>query len=133
MQLQFLKNLKIDFMGRRREAMICSAALILISVVAVALRGLNFGLDFTGGTLVEVGYQEAVELTPVRKSLVDAGFDDAMVQHFGTSRDVLVRLAPKEEIDSAKLSDQAFAALRKASSGGADLWAKSSPKTAAWP
>ena len=110
-----------DFMAKRRLALILSLTLLSIAVVSLGARWLNLGIDFTGGTLVEVGYEDPVELTPVREALADAGFNDAMVQHFGTSRDVLVRLAPKEDIDSAKLSDQAFAALRQASSGQADL------------
>lgn len=122
MQIKFLKNLKIDFMGRRREAMIFSAALILISIVAVALRGLNFGLDFTGGTLIEVGYENAVELESVRGGLAEGGLPDATVQHFGTPRDLLIRIAPEEGREAgAELSDRVFRSLSTAADGQVEL------------
>jgi preprotein translocase subunit SecF len=84
------------------------------------VRGLNFGIDFTGGTLVEVGYPQAVELPVVREALSKDGFGDAVIQHFGTSKDVLVRLAPREDIESAVLSDRAFSAMQTVDSA-ADL------------
>ncbi len=87
-----------------------SIAAILVSIFSVVTQGLNLGIDFTGGTLVEVGYQEPAELQKVRQALADNGFGDAMAQHFGSSRDVLVRLAPRDDISSAKLSNLAFAA-----------------------
>jgi preprotein translocase subunit SecF len=122
MRPQFLKDLKIDFMGRRREAMVLSVALILISIVAVALRGLNFGLDFTGGTLIEVGYENSVELEAVRGALAAGGLPDATVQHFGTPRDVLIRIAPVEGQDAgAELSDRVFRALSAAADGAVEL------------
>ncbi|MET0103369.1 MAG: protein translocase subunit SecF, partial [Sedimenticola sp.] len=85
---------------------------------SVIFRGLSLGIDFTGGTLIEVGYGEAVELSRVREALAAGNFPDATVQHFGTSKDVLVRLAPQEELSSAQLSNQAFAALSQASDAG---------------
>ena len=122
MQLNFLKNLKIDFMGRRREAMVLSTVLLLISIVAVALRGLNFGLDFTGGTLIEVGYANPVELESVREGLAAGGLPDATVQHFGTPRDVLIRIAPQEgQGAGADLSDKVFSSLSTAAEGKVDL------------
>lgn len=122
MQMKFLKGLKIDFMSRRREAMIFSAALLLISIIAVALRGLNFGLDFTGGTLIEVGYENAVQLESVRGALAEGGLPDATVQHFGTPRDVLIRIAPEEGREvGADLSDRVFGSLSAAADGQVDL------------
>ena len=122
MPLQPFKNLKIDFMGRRREAMFLSAALILTSIVALSVRGLNFGLDFTGGTLIEVGYDHAVELQTVRDSLEEGGLPDATVQHFGTSRDVLIRIAPEEGKEAgAELSDRVFGSLSEAAEGRLEL------------
>lgn len=112
---------EINFMGKRKLALVFSIALILISLGSILTRGLSFGIDFTGGTLIEVGYPDAVELAEVRGVLQSTGFGDATVQHFGTSRDVLIRLAPREEADSAKLSNQAFGALNKAAGGSADL------------
>jgi preprotein translocase subunit SecF len=117
----FNKDSHYDFMAKRKLAVIFSGILILIAVVSLGVRWLNLGIDFTGGTLVEVGYEEPVELNHVREALAGAGFSDAMVQHFGTSRDVLLRLPPREDVESAQLSDEAFSALREASSGQVDL------------
>ena len=112
MQL-FKKTTTFDFLGARRLALIFSISLILIAIGSFVTRGLNFGIDFTGGTLVEVGYGEPAELAKIRDALAADGFKDAVVQHFGTSRDVLVRLAPREDVESAVLSDRAFNAMRK--------------------
>ncbi len=109
---KILGNRTFDFMGKRRLAFIVSTAAILVAILSVIIQGLNKGIDFTGGTLVEVGYPEAVELERVRAALGEGGFGDALVQHFGTSRDVLVRLAPREDLDSARISNEAFAALQ---------------------
>ncbi len=101
-------------MGKRKLALMLSLALIIISIVAMATRGLNLGIDFTGGTLVEVGYTESVELEPVRQALVANGFADAIVQHFGTSKDVLIRLPvadADEGEDKAALSNRVIDAL----------------------
>ncbi len=116
----FKKTTTFDFMGSRKLAMIFSSALMLVALGSMIARGLNLGIDFTGGTLVEVGYSEPVDLADVRSALSTGGFDDAVVQHFGTSRDVLVRLAPKEEVESAVLSDRAFTAMSQVD-GQADL------------
>lgn len=107
----------IDFMGRRKPALVGSIALLLIALISLGVRGLNFGIDFTGGTLIEVGYPEAADLDPIRDALTANGFDDAIVQHFGTPRDVLVRLAPDAERSQAKLSSAVLVALRQASNG----------------
>ncbi len=110
--MQILKsNLNIKFMAMRKLSLVFSIAAILVSIFSVVTQGLNLGIDFTGGTLVEVGYQEPAELQKVRQALADNGFGDAMAQHFGSSRDVLVRLAPRDDISSAKLSNLAFAAI----------------------
>jgi ABC-2 type transport system permease protein len=86
-----------------------------MSIFFVAFYGLNFGIDFTGGTLLEVGYEQPIELSEVRNALAEAGFSGAVVQRFGTTRDILIRLAPGEGRDSAKLSNEVLAALRAAS------------------
>ncbi|MES9877992.1 MAG: protein translocase subunit SecF [Candidatus Sedimenticola sp. PURPLELP] len=114
----FKTNTKIDFMSKRKLAMMISIAVILVAIASVIVRGLELGIDFTGGTLVEVGYGEAVELSKVRDALAAGNFPDATVQHFGTSQDVLVRLAPQKELSSAQLSTQAFAALSQAAGDG---------------
>jgi preprotein translocase subunit SecF len=97
---------EIDFIGKRKIALIVSSILILVSVTSLAINGLKLGIDFTGGTLVEVGYPQAVELSSIRKSLETAGFDDATIQHFGTAKDVLIRLKTKEGVSNADLSTQ---------------------------
>ncbi|MCP4285486.1 MAG: protein translocase subunit SecF [Gammaproteobacteria bacterium] len=120
--MRILKSsLNINFMGKRKLAMMFSIAFIVISLLSIVVRGLNLGIDFTGGTLVEVGYQQAVDLSEVRSALASAGFDDATVQHFGTPKDVLVRLASSKDQDNAVLSNQAFTELNKAVAGEAEL------------
>ncbi len=120
----FKQTTKIDFMGKRRYAMILSTLLILVSLGSLFTRGLNFGLDFTGGTLIEVGYQQPVDLKTVRTALEQAGFKDVVVQHFGTTRDVLVRLAPQAETAEQRtetLGDRVLQVLREASDGPVEM------------
>jgi preprotein translocase subunit SecF len=115
--MQILKNeTRIDFLGYRRIAFAISAVLLLISFAALGLRGLNYGLDFTGGTVIEVGYPDAANLEAVRSAMADNGYPDAVVQHFGSSQDVLIRLPPSEQ-PSAKLSNQILEILRQDSEG----------------
>jgi len=108
------KGTHIDFMGKRKLAMAFSLTLMLISLVLLFTRGLSFGIDFTGGTLIEVAYPDAVELGGIRDVLEEAGFSDIQVQHFGTARDVLIRIAPRADTASAKLSEDVMTALKSA-------------------
>ena len=112
---------QIDFLGQRKIAAIVSGILIVISLTALLVRGLSFGIDFTGGTLIEVSYQQPPALDQVRKVLAEAGFPEAQVQEFGTPTDLLIRLAPRKETKSAELSDKVFAALSKAAAGKVEL------------
>jgi preprotein translocase subunit SecF len=112
MQMFTLKR-AIDFMGHRKITAVVSLLLVLLSIGSLATRGLNFGIDFTGGTLVEVGYPQPVKLEDLRGALADAGFGQAQVQHFGTSTDVLIRIAPQQGKESAQLSEDAMSALRQ--------------------
>ena len=96
------REFNFDFMGRARLAVVVSLILILGSISSLALQGLNFGIDFTGGTLVELGYEEAADLGAIRLKLGDTEYSGASVQHFGSSRDVLVRLPA---VDDASTSD----------------------------
>ena len=109
-------NTQIDFMGKRKLAMIFSILLILLSIGSLATRGLSFGIDFTGGTLIEVAYPESADLGEIRDLLEEAGFGDAQVQHFGTSRDVLIRIAPRDNKVSAELSEEVLTTLQNADS-----------------
>jgi len=103
--MQIIKEgLGLDFMAKRRLAMLISGALILISLVSLFTLKLNPGIDFTGGTLIEVGYTAPAELKQIRSALDDSGLSGAIVQHFGTAQDVLIRLAPREGMKSAELS-----------------------------
>ena len=108
----FKKTPEFDFMGKRKWALMFSATLIIISIFAIATRGLNFGLDFTGETLIEVGYPEAADLTKLRSSLERAGFKDATVQHFGTAKDVLIRIAPDAQMVQSDLADKVLSTLQ---------------------
>ncbi len=120
--MQFLTlRTEIDFMAKRTIAVAASLILIALSIVALAIRGLNFGIDFTGGTLIEMGYPEPVKLPEVRETLSQAGFDRAVVQHFGTSHDILIRLAPQEGQNTAELSNRVVEVLRDSASGSVDL------------
>lgn len=109
----FKKETTFDFMGKRKIAVLVSLILVVISIVTVITRGLNLGIDFTGGTLVEAGYPDTVELEVVRNQLSLSGFDDAIIQYFGTSHDILIRLAPREGLSSADLSSEVLASLKK--------------------
>ena len=113
----FKKTSSIDFLKIRYIVGVTSALLTLLTIWSLATRGLNFGIDFTGGTLLEVGYPQAVVLEDVRSALAGGGFPHAQAQHFGTSSDVLIRLAPEPGTESAQLSDKAMQALRKQNPG----------------
>ncbi len=111
--MQLIKsNLNIDFLSKRNIAWAISAVLIVVSIASLATRGLNLGIDFTGGTLVEVGYPEAVDLNPIRDALETNQFSDAIVQHFGTAKDVLIRLPANDSKDAAQLSNDVLEALQ---------------------
>ncbi len=109
---QHISQRNIDFMGKRHVALAVSAILIVLSVGSLIFQGLKLGLDFTGGTLVEVGYMEAVDLPQVRKLLASHGFEEAAVQHFGTAREVLIRLPSDPQLNSAELSNRILEVLR---------------------
>ena len=113
------KQTKIDFMGQRKLALVFSGLLLLVSLVSVGVRGLNYGIDFTGGTLIEVGYGQSADLAQVRSDLAVAGFPEAIVQYFGTTRDVLVRLAPRDDLSKAELSSDVLLVLKQ--NGGDDM------------
>jgi preprotein translocase subunit SecF len=104
-------NLNIDFMGKRRIAGGISMVLVLVSLIAVFSVGLNLGLDFTGGTLVEVEFVEPTNPNTVRELLENDGYSNGVVQYFGTERDLLIRMPPQEDGEQANMGDEILAVL----------------------
>jgi preprotein translocase subunit SecF len=102
-------NLNIPFMSYRRIATIASLLLLVLSIASLGLRGLNLGLDFSGGTLIEVSYEEAADLSDIRDLMYVNGFDDFQVVNFGSNTDVLIKVADKD--GSSQLGDTIFAFL----------------------
>jgi preprotein translocase subunit SecF len=120
--MKFLnRKTNIDFMSQRKMALIFSAVLIIASIASLTVRGLNFGLDFTGGTLIEVGYPSAPDTTEVRENLSNAGFD-SIVQTFGAATDIVVRIPPSDvEESSAELSTRVLEALSQGVEGEIEM------------
>ena len=115
------RKTNIDFMSRRNIALIISSIFIVISIASLATRGLNFGLDFTGGTLIEVGYPSAPNTNEVRDQLSAAGFD-SIVQTFGAATDIVVRIPPGDiEESSAELSTRVLEALSQGVDGEIEM------------
>lgn len=102
----------IDFMGRRQIATVASGVLLLISIGSLAVNGLNWGLDFTGGSLLEVAYDTPTDAERVRQYLEEEGFENGTVQYFGTESEILIRMPPQEGFDQSSLGDQILEALR---------------------
>ena len=101
----------INFMGIRHAAFAVTVLLTLVSLGSLAVKGLNFGLDFTGGALIELNYEQPADLAKVRGQLAEAGYGDALVQHFGATTDVVVRL----QGDDPQLGNRLAADLDKVS------------------
>jgi preprotein translocase subunit SecF len=120
--MKFLNSkTQIDFMSQRKIALIFSSILIVASIVSLSTRGLNFGLDFTGGTLIEIGYPSAPDTNDVRENLASAGFD-SVVQTFGAATDIVVRIPPGEDEESnAELSTRVLAALSQGVEGEIEM------------
>jgi preprotein translocase subunit SecF len=109
---QLIKPTHIDFLGKSRQVLVGSGVVVLICLLSLTLRWLNLGLDFTGGTLIEVGYPAPVDIPDVRELLAKEGFGGAQTQHFGTSSEVLIRIAPQQDLNSADISGRVLAALQ---------------------
>lgn len=103
----------IPFMRHALVFNIISLVTFLAAVISLSTKGLHFGVDFTGGTVMEVQYEQAADLAKIRQSIAKLGLTDVAIQNFGTSRDVLIRLPLKEGESSAKLSDTVMAELSK--------------------
>ena len=110
---QLLNTDKVtDFMRWSKLAFIFSLMMIIASITTISTKGLNWGLDFTGGTLIEVSFKNPADLPLIRESLAESGFGDAIVQNFGTARDVMVRLQPRDGIKGEVLGNQIIDALK---------------------
>lgn len=112
----FRFNRDIPFMRWRRVGAVISITTFILAIFFIVTKGLNLGIDFTGGTILEVNYQQAADLEKIRTVLTGKGVTDASVQNFGTSRDVLIRLPVKPEVSSAQLSEDVLEILREADS-----------------
>lgn len=106
------KETRINFMSKRRLAAAFSIILVIVSLSSLFLQGLNFGIDFTGGTMIELGYQEEADLNKLRQDLTESGYEDATVQNFGSIHDVLIRLPVMESQNMAELSNEVVAMLQ---------------------
>ena len=98
---------KINFLSIRKFTTLTSIVVLSISIFSIFFKGLNLGIDFTGGLLLEVSYDESANLTEIRSALVDGGFENPLVQNFGTTTDVLIRLSPQDQ-DGGIVRDQAL-------------------------
>src|SRR3989338_3779117 len=107
----------IPFMSYGKITTSISLGTFLFAVFFLATKGLNFGIYFTGGTVVEVHYAQPADLVKVREQLATAGLHDALVQNFGSSHDVLIQVPLKQDIAGAKLSEHVLEGLRKQDTG----------------
>ena len=109
----FEKTPTIDFMGKRHVALVFSAVLMLFSLGSLVTRGLNLGLDFTGGVLMEVSYAGTADLADIRAALEEEGFARFLVQNFGTASEVLIRLEPQDDADGGAIRDRVLETLQQ--------------------
>ena len=103
MSIRALNIPVIDFVSKRKYAMIFSAILLIVSIASIGFQGLKFGIDFTGGTLIELGYDKTADLEDIRSKLESANYSGTNVQYFGSDTEVLIQLEP-QAVTSAKLS-----------------------------
>jgi preprotein translocase subunit SecF len=111
-----ISELNLDFMGKRNIAAAISCALVLMSLVSLVVNEVEWGLDFTGGTLVEVEYSAEVNPKEIRNVLEAAGFDGFVVQYFGSETDILIRIPPQKHLDeqaNVRIGDQVMATLQE--------------------
>jgi len=107
----FNPNSKVDFMGARKWAAVFSIMIFVVSIGALCINGLIWGLDFTGGTQIEVAYKKPADLALIRESLYNVGFKEAQVVSYGTSKDVLISIAPRVDLEQVSLVDKVLKAL----------------------
>jgi preprotein translocase subunit SecF len=105
--MEFFKhNTKINFMAQRKWAAVLSALLFILSITSLVVNGLDWGLDFTGGTQIQLNFPVTPDLNQIRDQLQNAGYKDATVLSYGTSKDVLVSLVPKKEMNADSSKDK---------------------------
>lgn len=107
----FNPNSKVDFMGLRKWTALFSTLIFIISIGALLIHGLKWGLDFTGGTQVEVSFPDTADLKLIRDNLYQAGFKEAQVVSYGTSKDVLISIAPRSDLEQSTLVDKVMKEL----------------------
>lgn len=117
----FRKQTNINFISLRKIAYGLSLAAMIISVASVALRGMNMGLDFTGGTLVEIAFPGPVTTQQISQELEKTGLDHFTLQHFGSNRELLLRIPPSVKSDPTKLDQQILGALHQSGNAGAEI------------
>ncbi len=105
----------INFMKFKWICLIVSTVLVVLSLGSLFTKGLNLGLDFTGSTVIELQFPQQANLDKVRQSLTAAGFADAQVQYFGSSQDVMIRIAPRTGVEQKTIGEQIVAAANQAS------------------
>ncbi len=117
-------DIEFDFMSYRKIAARISIGLVLLSIVSLAVNQVEWGLDFTGGSLIEVAYETPVDPETIRGHLTEAGYTGHVVQYFGSNRDILVRIPPQKNIDSkenARLGDRVLESLKESSGQNIEL------------
>jgi len=107
----------LNFMRFKSPAIILSLLLVLGSLFSIFTKGINFGLDFTGGIVVEAGFEQQADLPKIRTALAADGFPDAVVQYFGTSTEVMIRIAPRDDVDQAVIGEQIISSIQKVEKG----------------
>lgn len=107
----FNPNANVDYMGARKWTAMFSAFIFIVSIGSLLHYGLKWGLDFTGGTQIEVSYTQTANLPDIRERLYNAGFKEAQVVSYGTSKDVLISIAPRDDLDQISLTDNLLKAL----------------------
>jgi len=106
-----MHRFNIDFMGKRKHAIILSSTLVILSLLVIFTRGLSLGIDFTGGVVIELEYEKAPDMEQIRHTIEQSDLGEAVVQNFGSARDVLIRLAPSASRSNAQISTRVLELL----------------------
>jgi preprotein translocase subunit SecF len=104
-------DININFLASRKKALAFSAIMIAVSLALIAFKGLNLGIDFTGGTLVEVRFHQQVKTAEIRQALVPAGYEKAVIQEFGSPEEILIRVQNQEGVEASTISTAILDAL----------------------